>query len=230
MKNENKISAKDEQEIFVTKRRSSYSVPTGSWIRIKNKVRSLVAAKRGGIDRISIAWGVLFSQIASLVALLSQQGVRVEVWFVSWVILIGALMAIIFGKENGGLKHELAKKDLESVLEEMAAVEESLGLEQESPLLPIAFFDEADLIPDDHVQGVRRDIQVVSVAPEEEELIREAYALFLTHGRASTSMLQTYMRVGYNKAKRIITAMEERGMIGPPTNVGFRDVYKSFGK
>src|SRR5690606_28507961 len=50
---------------------------------------------------------------------------------------------------------------------------------------------------------------------EEESMLREAYELVRKHRKASTSMLQTYMKVGYNKAKRIITAMEERGMIGP---------------
>lgn len=60
---------------------------------------------------------------------------------------------------------------------------------------------------------------------EEEALLREAYDLVRKHKRASTSMLQTYMKLGYNKAKRIITAMEERGMIGPERGGKQREVY-----
>jgi len=60
---------------------------------------------------------------------------------------------------------------------------------------------------------------------EEEALLREAYELVNKHKRASTSMLQTYMKLGYNKAKRIITAMEERGMIGPERGGKQREVY-----
>jgi DNA segregation ATPase FtsK/SpoIIIE-like protein len=60
---------------------------------------------------------------------------------------------------------------------------------------------------------------------EEEALLREAYDLVTKHKRASTSMLQTYMKLGYNKAKRIITAMEERGMIGPERGGKQREVY-----
>jgi len=60
---------------------------------------------------------------------------------------------------------------------------------------------------------------------EEESLLREAYDLVRKHKRASTSMLQTYMKLGYNKAKRIITAMEERGMIGPERGGKQREVY-----
>jgi S-DNA-T family DNA segregation ATPase FtsK/SpoIIIE len=61
--------------------------------------------------------------------------------------------------------------------------------------------------------------------PEEENLVREAYDLFLKHNKASTSMLQTYLRLGYNKAKRIVAAMEERGMIGPERGGKQREVY-----
>lgn len=60
---------------------------------------------------------------------------------------------------------------------------------------------------------------------EEESMLREAYELVRKHRKASTSMLQTYMKVGYNKAKRIITAMEERGMIGPERGGKQREVY-----
>lgn len=61
--------------------------------------------------------------------------------------------------------------------------------------------------------------------PEEEGLLEEAYDLFQKHNKASTSMLQTYMRLGYNKAKRIVAAMEERGMIGPDRGGKQREVY-----
>ena len=60
----------------------------------------------------------------------------------------------------------------------------------------------------------------------EEALVREAYDLFLKHNKASTSMLQTYLRLGYNKAKRIVAAMEERGMIGPERGGKQREVHR----
>jgi S-DNA-T family DNA segregation ATPase FtsK/SpoIIIE len=62
--------------------------------------------------------------------------------------------------------------------------------------------------------------------PEEERLVEEAYELFLKHNKASTSMLQTYLRLGYNKAKRLVAAMEERGMIGPERGGKQREVYR----
>jgi S-DNA-T family DNA segregation ATPase FtsK/SpoIIIE len=70
-----------------------------------------------------------------------------------------------------------------------------------------------------------RFIQAGGLDDEEEALLREAYELVKKHRRASTSMLQTYMKLGYNKAKRIVTAMEERGMIGPERGGKQREVF-----
>lgn len=70
-----------------------------------------------------------------------------------------------------------------------------------------------------------RFVAAGGLSDDEESLLREAYELVRKHRRASTSMLQTYMKLGYNKAKRIITAMEERGMIGPERGGKQREVY-----
>ncbi len=37
-------------------------------------------------------------------------------------------------------------------------------------------------------------------------------------GRASITMLQRRMRIGYTRAARLIDAMEEKGIVGPPVN------------
>jgi DNA segregation ATPase FtsK/SpoIIIE, S-DNA-T family len=86
--------------------------------------------------------------------------------------------------------------------------------------------------PEDRYDSSILEDQVESrfVAPgglddEEEALIREAYELVRKYRKASTSMLQTHMRLGYNKAKRIVTAMEERGMIGPERGGKQREVF-----
>jgi S-DNA-T family DNA segregation ATPase FtsK/SpoIIIE len=78
-------------------------------------------------------------------------------------------------------------------------------------------------ILEDQVES--RFVSAGGLDDEEEALLREAYDLVRKHNRASTSMLQTYMKLGYNKAKRIITAMEERGMIGPERGGKQREVY-----
>ena len=47
-------------------------------------------------------------------------------------------------------------------------------------------------------------------------LLSEAIDLARRQGRASISMLQRRLRIGYTRAARLIEAMEEKGIVGPP--------------
>lgn len=47
-------------------------------------------------------------------------------------------------------------------------------------------------------------------------LLAEAIDLVRREGRASVSMLQRRMRIGYTRAARIVDMMEDRGIVGPP--------------
>jgi S-DNA-T family DNA segregation ATPase FtsK/SpoIIIE len=47
-------------------------------------------------------------------------------------------------------------------------------------------------------------------------LLAEAIDLVRKEGRASVSMLQRRMRIGYTRAARIVDTMEDKGIIGPP--------------
>ena len=47
-------------------------------------------------------------------------------------------------------------------------------------------------------------------------LLNDAIDLVRREGRASVSMLQRRMRIGYTRAARLVDVMEERGIVGPP--------------
>ena len=49
----------------------------------------------------------------------------------------------------------------------------------------------------------------------DDELVSRAAELVMQTGRASTSMLQTKLKVGFNRATRIIDELEKHGIIGP---------------
>ena len=49
----------------------------------------------------------------------------------------------------------------------------------------------------------------------DDELVPRAAELIMQSGRASTSMLQTKLKVGFNRATRIIDELEKHGIIGP---------------
>lgn len=50
---------------------------------------------------------------------------------------------------------------------------------------------------------------------DEDELMQDAIDCVVAAGQASVSMLQRRFRIGYNRAARIVDAMEARGIIGP---------------
>ena len=60
---------------------------------------------------------------------------------------------------------------------------------------------------------------------EKDEKYEEAVAVVLRSGQASISMLQRKLRVGYNRAARMIEVMEIEGIVGPSDGVRARDVY-----
>jgi len=56
------------------------------------------------------------------------------------------------------------------------------------------------------------------MAPQEDldPLYHEAVDLARRQGRASISMLQRRLRIGYTRAARLVETMEEKGVVGPP--------------
>jgi DNA segregation ATPase FtsK/SpoIIIE, S-DNA-T family len=53
-------------------------------------------------------------------------------------------------------------------------------------------------------------------ASDDDPLLKEAIDLIRREGRASVSMLQRRMRIGYTRAARLVDVMEDRGIVGPP--------------
>ncbi len=59
---------------------------------------------------------------------------------------------------------------------------------------------------------------------EYDEKYDKALELIANTGQASISMIQRHLRIGYNRAARIIEKMEEEGVIGPSDGVKPREV------
>ncbi|MDR1982501.1 MAG: DNA translocase FtsK 4TM domain-containing protein [Holosporaceae bacterium] len=58
----------------------------------------------------------------------------------------------------------------------------------------------------------------------EDPLYNEAVSLILREGRASTSFIQRHLKVGYNRAARMIEMMEAAGIVSPANHVGKREI------
>jgi S-DNA-T family DNA segregation ATPase FtsK/SpoIIIE len=59
---------------------------------------------------------------------------------------------------------------------------------------------------------------------EYDERYDDAVALVTKSGQASISMVQRHLRIGYNRAARIIEVMEKEGVVGPSDGVKPREV------
>lgn len=60
---------------------------------------------------------------------------------------------------------------------------------------------------------------------EDDPLLAEALEVVKAAGKASASLLQRRLRIGYARAARILDLMEEKGIIGPGLGAKPRDVY-----
>ena len=58
----------------------------------------------------------------------------------------------------------------------------------------------------------------------DEELYQQALEVLKASRRASTSMLQRRLRIGYNRAARIMELMEEKGLVGPENGAQPREI------
>jgi S-DNA-T family DNA segregation ATPase FtsK/SpoIIIE len=75
------------------------------------------------------------------------------------------------------------------------------------------------------VSHVARDDELVEDEMEKDEKYDKAVELVLQTGQASISMIQRKLRVGYNRAARMIEIMEREGIVGPSDGVRAREVF-----
>jgi DNA segregation ATPase FtsK/SpoIIIE, S-DNA-T family len=61
-------------------------------------------------------------------------------------------------------------------------------------------------------------------AGDDEALFRQALDVLRSTRRASTSMIQRRLRIGYNRAARIMDTMEDKGIIGPENGSSPREI------
>lgn len=59
---------------------------------------------------------------------------------------------------------------------------------------------------------------------DDEELFRQAFDVLRSSRRASTSHLQRKLRIGYNRAARIMDLMEDKGIVGPDNGSSPREI------
>ncbi|MET0690991.1 MAG: DNA translocase FtsK 4TM domain-containing protein [Candidatus Binatia bacterium] len=76
------------------------------------------------------------------------------------------------------------------------------------------------------VLEAKREVEAAAAVDEEyDEMYDQALAIVTETQQASISMIQRRLRVGYNRAARMIEQMERDGVVGPPDGAKPREVY-----
>ena len=81
------------------------------------------------------------------------------------------------------------------------------------PLRPDERDQELELFPDAHPQADES-------GDVDESMLKAAYAVIQETHRVSTTMIQRRLKIGYTRAASVIEMLEERGIIGPPSEAG----------
>ncbi len=72
---------------------------------------------------------------------------------------------------------------------------------------------------------VKKEIEAAAADEEYDEMYDQAVAIVTESQQASISMIQRRLRLGYNRAARIIEQMERDGVVGPADGAKPREVY-----
>jgi S-DNA-T family DNA segregation ATPase FtsK/SpoIIIE len=62
------------------------------------------------------------------------------------------------------------------------------------------------------------------VTEEDEELVKRCLEIIRQEKKASTSMLQRRLRLGYTRAARVVDILERRGILGPGEGAKPREI------
>ncbi len=82
--------------------------------------------------------------------------------------------------------------------------------------------NEISLSEDDMSSSIKEDL----ISSNNDELYSKAVDIVIKQQKVSTSYVQRYLQIGYNRAARIIEKMEEDGIISEANNAGKRHVLK----
>lgn len=63
------------------------------------------------------------------------------------------------------------------------------------------------------------------VSDADEEILQKCIEVIMQEQKASTSLLQRRLRLGYTRAARMVDILEQRGIVGPPDGAKPREVY-----
>ena len=94
-----------------------------------------------------------------------------------------------------------------------------------APLLESLFANAAPQFePTSHEKLSKATLPEEEISDEDEELVEKCLEIIKQEGKASTSMLQRRLRLGYTRAARVVDILEQRGILGPKDGAKDREI------
>ena len=81
-------------------------------------------------------------------------------------------------------------------------------------------------ITNESISNLKNDLSFDLQSKNTDELYSKAVSIVIDQQKVSTSFIQRYLQIGYNRAARIIEQMEEEGIISEASHAGKRSVLK----
>ena len=81
-------------------------------------------------------------------------------------------------------------------------------------------------ITDESIFNSKNDLGLDLQSKNTDELYSKAVSIVIDQQKVSTSYVQRYLQIGYNRAARIVEQMEEEGIISEANHAGKRNVLK----
>ena len=84
------------------------------------------------------------------------------------------------------------------------------------------YIDDEIFVDDDDDYG--ENVDLFGNAYDEDPLYEQALDVVVQAGKASASYIQRKLKIGYNRAARLVEEMEERGIVGPANGSKPREI------
>ena len=81
-------------------------------------------------------------------------------------------------------------------------------------------------ITNESISNLKNDLGFDLQSKNTDELYSKAVSIVVNQQKVSTSFIQRYLQIGYNRAARIVEQMEEEGIISEASHAGKRSVLK----
>lgn len=167
-------------------------------------IHLVLATQRPSVDVVT---GLIKANIPNRICfkVASQVDSRTVLDYAGAEKLIGAGDMLFMSTLFGGLKRIQAPLITEKEIERIVDFWSKQALEKED--------FEKEIIPLEEYESVKTEIK--EGEESEEELVKAALQIILETGKASTSLLQRKLKIGYARAARILDILEEKGVVGP---------------